>query len=184
MHIITLLLIAISLSMDAFSLALIYGTQGINKKDKIVLSIIVGIYHFIMPIIGLIIGLIIANKLTINVNILVGIILSIIAIEMIISSFKEKKENFLLTISGYLFFGLSVSLDSLTTGIGLSAITNKYILSSIVFSITSFLFTYLGLNLGNTLNKKYGKLSTVIGGIILIIIGITYILKHFFVKNL
>lgn len=177
MKLLTLILIAISLSMDAFSLALIYGTQGIEKKDKIILSIIVGIYHFIMPLIGLILGIILTNNITINTNILVGIILSLISIEMIISSFKEKEEKFLLTIPGYLIFGLSVSIDSLTTGIGLPAITNNFFLSSIIFSIISLIFTYLGLNLGNILNKKYGKISTIIGGSILFILGIIYMLK-------
>ena len=56
LKIITIFLIAVSLSMDAFSLALIYGTQGITKKDKVLLSLIVGIYHFIMPLIGVTIG--------------------------------------------------------------------------------------------------------------------------------
>lgn len=54
--------------------------------------------------------------------------LIIIAIEMIISSFKEKEEKFLLSIPGYLLFGLSVSIDSLTTGIGFSAITDKIVI--------------------------------------------------------
>lgn len=163
--------------MDAFSLALIYGTQDINKKDKIILSLIVGIYHFIMPLIGLSIGIYITNKLIINTNILVGVILCLIAIEMIISSFKDEEERFLLTLPGYLIFGLSVSVDSLTTGIGLPAITENYFLTATIFSITSLIFTYLGLNLGNILNKKYGKVSTIIGGSILFSIGIIYIFK-------
>lgn len=163
--------------MDAFSLALIYGTQGINKKHKILLSLIVGIYHFIMPLIGSTIGTIITRKIIISTNILVGIILILIAVEMIISSLKEEEKKFLLTIPGYLLFGLSVSIDSLTTGIGLSAITNKYVLVALTFSITSLMFTYLGLNLGNKLNQKYGKISTVIGALVLLLLGILYILK-------
>lgn len=177
MNILTTILIAVSLSMDAFSLSLLYGTEGIKKKDKIIVSVIVGIYHFIMPLIGLKIGTLITSKLIINTNILVGFILSLIAIEMIVSSFKNKEEKFLFSISGYILFGLSVSIDSLTTGIGMSAITNNYILSSLIFSITSFFFTFLGLNIGNILNQKYGKISTIIGGGILLILGIVYILK-------
>ena len=217
--------------MDAFSLALIYGTQGITKKDKLLLSLIVGVYHFIMPLIGVIIGNLITSKILINTNILVGIILSLIAVEMIISSFKETNNKFLLTFPSYLIFGLSVSIDSLTTGVGLSVITDKYILSSIIFAftsliftylglnlgdklnkkypgnvyaikrdslttgiglslitkncifsstvfcVTSMLFTYLGLNLGDTLNRKYGKISTILGGMVLFILGFLYILK-------
>ena len=173
----TLIIIAISLSIDAFSLSLLYGTEGINKKDKIALSIIVGIYHFIMPLVGLSIGLFITNKIIIKTNILIGIIFLLISIEMILSSFKNKEEKFMFSFPGYLLFGLSVSIDSLTTGIGIPAITNSYIISALIFSITSFIFTYFGLNLGNILNLKYGKLSTLLGGIILFILGIIYIFK-------
>ena len=94
LKIITIILIAISLSMDAFSLALIYGTQGIPKKHKLLLATIVGLYHLIMPLIGLQIGKYIENRIIFNSTIVVGIILSLIAIEMIISSFKEKEEKF------------------------------------------------------------------------------------------
>lgn len=177
MKIVTIFLIALSLSMDAFSLALIYGTQGISKRDKIILAIIVGMYHFIMPLIGLSIGSFLTDKIIINTNILVGVILTLIAIEMIISSFKDKEEKFLLSLAGYFLFGLSVSIDSLTAGIGLPAITNSFFSSALVFAITSTIFTYLGLNLGNILNKKYGKVSPMIGGLILLIIGIIYIFK-------
>ena len=49
----TIFLIAIALSMDAFSLSLAYGTLGLTKKEVNKLSVIVGIYHFFMPLIGL-----------------------------------------------------------------------------------------------------------------------------------
>ena len=96
---------------------------------------------------------------------------------MIISSFKNKEEKFLFSIPGYLLFGLSVSIDSLTTGIGLPAITNNYTITALIFSVTSFIFTFLGLNLGNILNQKYGKISTLVGGTVLLILGIIYIFK-------
>ena len=50
------ILMAISLSMDAFSLALVYGTFGIDRKNKIILSLIVGCFHFVMPLFGMFIG--------------------------------------------------------------------------------------------------------------------------------
>ena len=40
------IIVGISLSMDAFSLSLAYGTVGLSKKQEIILSIVVGIYHF------------------------------------------------------------------------------------------------------------------------------------------
>lgn len=172
----TCLLISISLSMDAFSLALLYGTNNIGKKNEIMLSIIVGLFHFFMPLLGLFFGNIIMNYIIIDINIVVGIIFSLIGLEMLFS--KENNDLKILTnIFSYLFFGLSVSIDSLTTGIGLSAISNNYIMVSILFMTVSSLFTYLGLILGTKLNKKFGIYASKLGGIIMLILAINYILN-------
>ena len=59
--IISTIIVGVSLSMDAFSLALAYGTVGLSNKNKIILSIIVGCFHFFMPLMGLIFGNIITT---------------------------------------------------------------------------------------------------------------------------
>lgn len=170
----TTLLVGISLSMDAFSLALIYGTYGLKKKDIYLLAIIVGIFHFFMPLIGIFFGTLIYEYFIFNINLIVSIIFGVIGVEMIISSTKEETPNLVINLFGFLLFGLSVSIDSLTTGIGLSVINNNYLQCSSIFMITSGIFTYIGLLLGNKLNVKLGRLSTTIGGIILIILAIYY----------
>ena len=172
----TIFLIGLSLSMDAFSLALVYGMVGMSDKKKIFLSIIVGIYHFIMPLIGLTFGSFIDNISFINLHIIASIILIYIGIDLIVSNFKEE-ETISVSKTGLLMFGLSVSIDSLTVGIGLKAITNSYLLSSIVFSICSCLLTYLGLMLGNIIGNKIGTYSKIVGGVILIIIAILIFVK-------
>ena len=68
------ILLGISLSMDAFSLALGYGTQGIGKKNEILLAVIVGVFHFFMPLIGLFIGNAIYQYFVFNFDLVVGII--------------------------------------------------------------------------------------------------------------
>ena len=172
----TIILIGISLSMDAFSLALIYGMQGMTIYQKIFLSLIVGIYHFIMPLIGLTFGNILNNMDIISIDLIASIILIYIGIDLIVSNLK-KEDKLELTKIGFIIFGLSVSIDSLTVGIGLKAITNSYFLSSITFSLSSLIFTYTGLTLGNILGKKIGSYSKIIGGIILICIGIITFLQ-------
>lgn len=172
----TILLIGISLSMDAFSLALVYGMIGLSNREKNLLSLIVGIYHFFMPLIGLIIGDFIDNISFINLDLIAAIILLYIGINLIISNFKEE-DTLSLNKTGLLMFGLSVSIDSLTVGIGLKAITDSYLLSSIIFSICSTFFTYMGLLLGTIIGNKIGTYSKIVGGVILIIIAIFMIIK-------
>ena len=59
-----------------------------------------------------------------------------------------------------------------TFGLILIGIFLLSIITTIIFSITSSFFTYLGLILGNILGNKIGTYSKLIGGVILISIAI------------
>ena len=172
-----ILLVALSLSMDAFSLALIYGINNLSKRKEIILSLIVGLFHLIMPLIGYGLGEFILNLFPIELHILVTIIFTLIGIEMVIDSLKEPKYNLLTNITGMLLFGLAVSIDSFGVGIGLDILTNNVFSSSVIFMIISGLITYMGLSFGKIIGKKIGKISNMIGGLILIILGVIYMFK-------
>ena len=176
-EIISLILIGFSLSLDAFSLALLYGTSEFNNSKGFLLSLIVGVFHFFMPLIGVIIGNMLLNIFNINPDILIGIILIFLSLTMIKDIFTESNYKFTNSLLGMMLFAFSVSFDSFSTGIGLRAITNNIYLASIIFSIFSFSFTYLGLIIGKYAKKILGKISQILGIIILIVIGITYLCK-------
>ena len=50
------ILLSISLSMDAFSLSLCFGTLNLSYKKIFTFSLIVGIFHFMMPLLGMNLG--------------------------------------------------------------------------------------------------------------------------------
>jgi putative Mn2+ efflux pump MntP len=176
MSIFIVIMIAISLSMDAFSLSLAYGTLGLSTKDISLLSIIVGVYHFFMPLIGMYLGNMLLKFIPISPDFVVFIVLTVIGIQMIVSSLKEEKEVKWMSFIELFSFGLAVSLDSFSVGLGLKAIYPIPLVCSIIFMLTSYSFTYLGLKLGKKLNDKLGNISTRIGGIMLMIIALLYIL--------
>lgn len=168
----TLFLIAISLSMDTFSLSIIYGTLNLEKKKIYLLSIIVGMFHFFMPLLGNMIGSQLLSKLPFNPDIVVGSIFILIAMQMIL----QKEEVMDLTkLIAFFIFGFTVSLDSFSVGIGISMITQYPLSSYFMFSITSFIFTFLGLKFGKGLNNKFGNKATFLGAVILGVLGFMYI---------
>lgn len=175
LNLLVIILVAVSLSMDAFSLSLAYGTLNLHKKNISELSIIVGIYHFIMPIFGVYCGNKILSLIPINSKLLVFLVLSTISIEMILDSFKTKEDVKIMKMGELLLFGFAVSVDSFSVGIGLKSITTNIWISAFIFSLTSFSFTYIGLIFGKKINIIVGKLSTFVGGIVLLIIGLIYL---------
>ena len=168
------LIIAVSLSMDSFSLSLIYGTLGMSRKQKVILSFFVGLFHFFMPILGFLFGYLFLSIVKINFDILVALILSFIGIDMIISSFKED-EIICFNKFFYFIFSLAVSIDSFSVGITFNG-SDSFIFAPIIFACVSFIFTIFGLFLGGKTYDVFGKLSTVVGGIVLIVIGVFYLI--------
>ncbi len=167
MEIITLIIIGLSLSIDAFSLSLAYGLLNIPKKTIISTSITVGIFHFIMPILGMLLGNIITDTLNLDSKYILLTILILILIEMI-KSLKEENKEHELNIINILIFAFLVSFDSFTLGIGIKYITSNIFIASIIFMILSSLFTFLGFILGKYLTKKATYKIKLIGIILLL----------------
>lgn len=176
MSLIIIFTLAVGLSMDAFSLSLIYGTLNLKPSMQRLMSIMVGIFHFFMPLLGYQIGELILKVIKINPDILVGIIFIILGLEMLLSLKKEEQVKILTGIFSVLFFAFTVSIDSFSIGIGFGVANVQMLLPCIIFSLTSAVFTYLGVILGNKLANKFGNITTLIGSIILLILGISYIL--------
>ena len=175
-----LIIISISLSMDAFSLAIIYGTLGLDKKMTNLLSAMVGSFHFFMPIFGNLIGLFLLESFLPNPDFLVGIIFTILASEMLLS-LKDLDARKIKITSFYqaLLFAFSVSIDSFSVGIGLGVYEENTVLCGLLFSIFSFLFTKIWLDCGKRLTIRFGKIANIFGSIILLILGIKYLLISF-----
>lgn len=172
----TVLIVAISLSMDAFSLSLIYGTLSIPSQMIRIVSTTVGVFHFFMPLFGYLFGEVLSSFLVFNANSLVGIIFVFLSIQMFLSVFKEESAQMFNGFLSYLLFGFTVSIDSFSVGIGIGSLGEFILYPCIIFSVTSFIFTYLGLKMGKKLALKFGKISTVLGSIILFVLGINYLI--------
>jgi len=170
-----ILLIAISLSMDAFSLAISIGTLNLNSKYILVISLVVGLFHFIMPFTGDLISNLFLGYITIDSNFLSGIIFFYISILMF-KDFKNGDEaKIKLTIIGCIIFAFSVSLDSFGVGFALELAGYLKYITFLIFSCSSFLFTFLGLRFGRFLKSIVGDYSVLIGAIIMCVLSIVNI---------
>ena len=174
-----LLMIGISLSIDAFSVSTCIGFYNLSLKKIFNTSLTVGIFHFIMPLLGFILSNQISKYLLINADLVLGIILILIALQMLIEFIKPSIKEITLNMAGIFFFAFGVSLDSFSIGLGMKAITENLLLSSTIFSFCSFSFTFLGLTIGKYINKIFKKYSYLIGTILLCILGISFILRSF-----
>lgn len=172
----SILLIGIALSMDTFSLSLSVGVFNNSNKKSLLLSIIVGCMHFLMPFIGMILGSKLIQIFELQCDFILGIILIFIAIQIVVDIIKKEEEKFNLSLLGMFLFALGVSLDSFSVGLGITAITDNIYLAMSLFAVCSFIFTYTGLIIGKYASKLLGTYANIIGAIILFILGVIHII--------
>ena len=165
-----IVLIAISLSVDAFTLSLAIG-KYIKQKHVMILTIFVGFFHFIFTILGFSLNMYInlQNKYH---SLLTLIIFLILLIKLIQDYFSEKETITYITIISIILISLSVSLDSFFVGLTLK---NNIMLSAVTFSTVSLFSTYIGLTIGRYMEDTFGKKFSLLGIITLFILIIYHL---------
>jgi len=171
--------IGVAISMDAFSLSVSVGTTNINKKEKKVLAIAIGIMHFIMPLIGLLFGNQIFKILPINVSIINIVIFIYLGISMLIKKDNETK-IFKYSLLNAFILAICVSIDSFSIGLTLNTFTSHYQLSALIFAFLSGGISYIGLLLGQKIFALLKDKATLMGGFILILLAIVNLTKLLF----
>ena len=56
-EIVTIILMAGALGMDAFSISLGMGMLGLRRKQIFLIGFIIGVFHFFMPLLGMVAGI-------------------------------------------------------------------------------------------------------------------------------
>ena len=160
--------------MDTFSLSLCLGSFNIRLKKGIIFSIIVGVFHFIMPILGNLFGRFINLYFSINAKYLLFGVFILLSIQMISDLFSDEENEYSASIFELITLALTVSVDSFVIGIGLN---NNILLDATIFCMLSSIFTFLGIIIGRYSYRYLGIFAKIVGIIILVFLAVCQLLK-------
>jgi putative Mn2+ efflux pump MntP len=183
--IINILLIAISLSVDSFSIALAIGAffSTITKKEatKLVLSFM--LLHFIMLLLGWCVGENIVDYVDVFAHWLILGFLGFVGGKLIYEAIKGEEEIEIKSdFFGYkniLFLSFVTSLDALAIGFSFALLNISILLPNIIISVVVGIMTILGLLTGGKLSEKFPDRMKIVAGIVLILIGLYQLLEHY-----
>ncbi|OYD08000.1 manganese efflux pump MntP [Paludifilum halophilum] len=174
----TLLMIAIALGMDAFSLGVGVGVRGVLMRQVFAMSGIIGFFHIMMPLLGILIGHVLSSLVE-NIAVMAGGgLLCFLGGHMVVHALKGENESILsaTTPGGILLFSFSVSLDSLSAGLSLGLFEADALVAASMFGIIGGLMNAAGLLLGRHVGTWIGEYGEAVGGIILILLGLRFLL--------
>ena len=182
MTFIELLLIAIGLSMDAFSVSICKGltTKKFSWRMALVCGLWFGFFQALMPIIGYFFFFFFQEMIEAYDHWIAFGLLFLIGANMIREAVwgKEESQDGSLGFKTMLLLAIATSIDALAVGVSFACIRVKLWSSVIVIGLTTFAFSVLGVKIGNVFGSKYEKSAGIIGGIMLILIGLKILLEH------
>lgn len=166
------ILLAISLSMDAFSAAVSYSTLNVSHKSKVVLTSLVGIFHFFMPLLGIMFFTTLSNYINIDYRLVTSVVFLALCFNMLKEYLdKDQEVNYI----NPALFALLVSIDSFSVSISLVDVMDMYLIIGLLFAFTSAFFTYVGLRVGDYIYKVLGNRSLLLGSFIMFLLAIKVI---------
>ena len=176
-EIITLLLMAFALGMDAFSVGLGMGMFKLRLKQIFFIGLTVGFFHMWMPLLGMIAGRFISDQFGTFATYAGGLLLILLGIQMFIpgkmgEEGTQEKRLLAPVGKGLLIFALGVSLDSFSVGLTLGIYGAKTLLTILSFGAAATFLTWAGLLLGRKIQGVLGMYSEILGGSILCAFGL------------
>ena len=179
MGLLELLLLSVSLAMDAFAVS-ICGSMVLSPADRtggaLRFGVWFGFFQFLMPIIGYFGAISFIDYITAYDHWLAFALLLYLGVNMI----REAKEACSIKHSYTTkeMAVLATSIDALAVGISLAFLnTNIWLASSMIGVVTFAIATFGGLA-GFRLGSAVGKNANIIGGLVLIAIGVKIVLEH------
>jgi putative Mn2+ efflux pump MntP len=174
----TILIMAIALGMDAFSLGIGIGMKGIRLLDIVKISIVIGFFHVIMPLMGMFTGHYVGALLGDVATAIGGLLLVLLGSHMVYSSLRgEAIPSFdHRTLWGLFVYSLSVSMDSFSVGLSLGMFATDILVTVLLFGAFGGLLSIAGLLLGRHMGSWVGDYGEAFGGIILLAFGLKFLL--------
>lgn len=193
MDIVTLLLLAVGLSMDAFAVSI---CKGLVMQDKVgSKSLVVGLwfggFQGLMPFIGYVLGVQFTSYITKIAPWIAFFLLAFIGGDMIKESFskEEEEETDTIHIREMFILAIATSIDALAVGITFACVPVDMIkhvstlintgFACIVIAITTFVISAVGVNIGHVFGTRYKSKAEFAGGAILVLLGLKILLEYF-----
>ncbi|MDD3369207.1 MAG: manganese efflux pump MntP family protein [Lachnospiraceae bacterium] len=182
MSLLSLFVLAVGLSMDAFAVSICKGLalRELRVKHAVIVGAWFGGFQALMPLIGYFLGSRFIEYIT-NVDHWIAFgLLALIGINMIreARSCEEESTDASLSVKKMFILAVATSIDALAVGITFAFLKVNIIAATLFIGCVTFILSAIGVKVGNVFGTKYKARAEIVGGIILILLGTQILLEH------
>lgn len=181
---ITVFLIAVGLSMDAFSISVASGGiyRHLHLKHGLRMAAFFGLFQAIMPMLGFMAGKAFESSIQFCDHWIAFGLLFLIGGKMLYEAFKikevESRPNDPTNLAVVFTLSVATSIDALAVGVTLSLITEHVITAAAAIGVITFMISWIGWWIGQKLGSFFENKLEVVAGLVVIGIGVKILLEH------
>ena len=187
MGILELFLIGVSLSMDAFSVAVCHGLSmpKLNLRHGAVIALFFGGFQALMPFLGWLLGSQFAQYIESVDHWVAFGLLALIGGNMVREALSPEDEEESacpaadrLDLKRLFMMAVATSIDALAVGITFAFFSVPIGPAVSIIGVTTFCISLGGVVIGNFFGTRYKQRAELTGGIVLILLGTKILLEH------
>lgn len=181
---IEILLISVSVAMDAFAVSIGKGltVTRVRPVDVIKTALWFGGFQALFPLLGFFAANTFSKYVTAVDHWIIFALLTFIGGNMIREAFGEEEENSRETAQfdwrHMLPLAVACSIDAFAVGVSFAFMKVNIWFSVIVISVVTGAFSTVGLYIGRVFGARWQKPAQIAGGAVLVLIGLRVLLEH------
>ena len=180
-----LILVALSVGLSNLAASVGIGVGGVDRRTRLRVGIIFGLFEAAMPVVGLLIGRGLAGGLGRAADWLAAVLLILVGGAGIVGGIRARKSAtsrassvgraanqdqpgvVQLAVSGF-----ALSLDNVVAGFALGSYQVGVLAGVVVFGVVSAAMSLAGLEFGARIGSRAGQAGRIIGGVLVAGVGV------------
>jgi putative Mn2+ efflux pump MntP len=183
MHFLTIIFIAVGLSMDSFAVSVASGCvlREVRLRNAVKVGLFFGGFQALMPLLGWAGASRFSGLISDYDHWAAFFLLLLIGSKMIYEGFQMKEPENRgdpLRLRILLLMAVATSIDALAVGAGFAFLNEPILIPAAVIGVTTFIFSAAGVLIGCRTGSRLQNRAEFAGGIILILIGAKILAEH------
>lgn len=179
-----LFFVGAGLSMDAFAVAVCKGLcmPRMRWGQALVIALFFGGFQALMPLVGWLIGSLFAASIVAVDHWIAFGLLAFIGAKMLWDAFHEDDEDPVcktrIDFRELTLLAVATSIDALAVGVTFAFLGVNILVAIAIIGLTTFVLSLLGVLAGHLFGAQFERPATIVGGIVLILIGCKILVEH------
>jgi manganese efflux pump family protein len=169
-----ILLLIVPLAFDTFAVSAALGVGGLQRQDRLRLSLLFAGFQAGMPLVGFALGRALGAAVGGVAEYVAVATLVALGVYMLFEGESDEASERSSRVHGWALIGLgvSVSLDELAIGFALGLLRLPIIPVLILIGIQAFVAAQLGMRLGDRVGARVGESAERVAGAMLVLLGL------------